>query len=391
MDLQAQLELCTRGATAVVNEAELKDKLASGRTLRVKLGVDPTSADLHLGHSVILSRLAAFQSLGHAAVLIIGDFTAMIGDPSGRDTTRPPLSVEQIRANAATYQEQAYKILDRSRTELRFNSEWLKPFLGEGLLDALKRVTVQQTLARDDFKARLAENSPLTMLETLYPVFQGQDSVAVKADVELGGNDQITNLLMGRRMQADAGQPSQAVLTLPLLLGTDGVKKMSKSYGNSIGISDPAREMFGKVMSVTDDVMYSFYELLTTEAMPGVRGLHPMEAKKALARLLVARFHGPEAADAEGAWFDETFSKRQIPADIKEVSLPAGLALSEVVLKAGAVKSRNEARRLIAQGGVKVDGEKAKEDGSLPGPGPFVLQVGKHQFVRVRLIQGGTS
>jgi tyrosyl-tRNA synthetase len=391
MDLSAQLDLVTRGATAVVNEAELKDKLSSGRTLRIKLGVDPTSADLHLGHSVVLSRLAAFQSLGHTAVLIIGDFTAMIGDPSGRDATRPPLSVEQIRANAATYQEQAYKILDRSKTELRFNSVWLRPFLSDGLLETLKRVTVQQTLARDDFKARLQENSPLTMLETLYPVFQGRDSVAVHADVELGGNDQITNLLMGRRLQADAGQAPQAVLTLPLLLGTDGVKKMSKSYGNAVGINDPPRDMFGKVMSVTDEVMYSFYELLTTLDMAATRARHPMEAKKDLAGLLVARFHGEAAARAEAAWFEGTFSRRQVPADIREVSLPAGLSLSEVVLRSGGVKSRNEGRRLIVQGGVKVDGQKAGEDAPLAGGGPFVIQIGKHQFVRVRFTEGGSS
>lgn len=385
MDIFEGVQKLKRGCVSLVNEDELKKKLSSGKTLRVKLGVDPTSADLHLGHSVVLTKLRAFQDLGHTAVLIIGDFTAQVGDPSGRDTTRPTLTPEQVQANAKTYQEQAFKILDRSKTELRFNSEWLRPFLSEGLLDVLKRQTIQQVLAREDFKQRLKENSPLTMLETLYPIFQGYDSVAVKADVELGGNDQLTNLLMGRRLQQDAGQEAQVALTVPLLVGLDGVKKMSKSYGNAIAFNDSPRDMFGKVMRLSDELMLSYYELLTAEDLAAVKARHPMEAKKALAELLTTRFHGPQAAAEERRFFDETFSKKALPTDIPSVSLPAGLSLSELVLRAGAVKSRNEARRLITQGGVKIDGKKAPDDAPVREPASFVLQVGKHQFVRVEL------
>lgn len=385
MDLPARLERLKRGSVSLVSEEELAKKLASGRALRVKLGVDPTSPDLHLGHSVALTKLRAFQDLGHTAVLIIGDFTATVGDPSGRDSTRPTLSAAAIQENAQTYQAQAFKILDRSKTELRFNSEWLKPFLSDGLLEVLKRQTVQQVLAREDFKQRVKENSPLTMLETLYPIFQGYDSVAVKADVELGGNDQLTNLLMGRRLQQDAGQEPQVALTVPLLLGLDGVKKMSKSYGNFIAFNDAPRDMFGKVMRLSDELMLTYYELLTDRDLAAIKAQHPMQAKKDLAQLLTARFHGEAAGAQERRFFEETFSKKELPKDIPSVSLPAGLSLSELVLRAGAVKSRNEARRLITQGGVKIDGKKAPGDEPVREPASFVLQVGKHQFVRVDL------
>ena len=385
MDLHAQLASLKRGCVSLVSEAELAKKLASGRTLRVKLGVDPTSADLHLGHSVVLTRLRRFQDLGHTAVLIIGDLTARVGDPSGRDSTRPALTAADVQANAKTYQEQAFKILDPQRTELRFNSEWLEPFMRALLLDTLKRHTVQQLLAREDFKKRIAENSPLTLLEVLYPLLQGYDSVAVKADVELGGNDQLTNLLMGRKMQVDAGQDAQVAMTEPLLVGLDGEKKMSKSYGNAISLNDAPNEMFGKVMKASDELMLSYYELLTDADLEAVKAQHPMKAKKALARTLVARFHGEPAAAEALAYFENTFSKKELPTDLRVVSVPMGSTLSEIIGRAGGAKSRGEARRLVLQGGVRIDGVKVAADGAVRSPAAFVLQMGKHQFVRIEL------
>jgi len=385
VDLNAQIALLKRGCVSLVSEAELAKKLSSGRTLRVKLGVDPTSADLHLGHAVVLTRLRRFQDLGHTAVLIIGDFTAQVGDPSGRDSTRPTLTSSEVRAHAQTYQDQAFKILDPGKTELRFNSEWLTPFMREHLLETLKRHTVQQLLSREDFKNRLAENSPLTLLEILYPLLQGYDSVAVKADIELGGNDQLTNLLMGRKMQVDAGQEAQVALTEPLLIGLDGVKKMSKSYGNAIAINDPPNEMFGKVMKVSDELMLTYYELLTDADVASVRASHPMKAKKELARNLVARFSGATAANEALAYFENTFSKKELPTDLRVVSMPAGLTLSEIIVRAAGAKSRGEARRLITQGGVKMDGVKMLADDAFRAPAAFVLQMGKHQFIKIEV------
>lgn len=385
MDIPAQIALLKRGCVSLVSEAELAKKLSSGRVLRVKLGVDPTSADLHLGHSVVLTRLRRFQDLGHTAVLIIGDFTAQVGDPSGRDSTRPTLTAADVQANAKTYQEQAFKILDKSKTELRFNSEWLTPFMREHLLDTLKRHTVQQLLAREDFRKRVAENSPLTLLEMLYPLLQGYDSVAVKADIELGGNDQLTNLLMGRKMQQDAGQEQQVAMTEQLLVGLDGVKKMSKSYGNSIGVNDAPNEMFGKAMRISDELMLQYYELLTDEDLDKVKAEHPMKAKKALARTLVARFHGAAAGDEAIAYFENTFSKKELPSDLTVVKVPAGKTLSEIIVLAAGAKSRSEARRLITQGGVQVDGVKRVDDAPVAAPPSFTLKMGKHQFAKIEL------
>ena len=385
MDIPSQLALLKRGCVSVVSEAELAQKLSSGRTLRVKLGVDPTSADLHLGHSVALTKLRRFQDLGHTAVLIIGDFTALVGDPSGRDSTRPTLTPDEVRANAATYQEQAFKILDKTKAELRFNSEWLTPFMRDALLDTLKRHTVQQVLSREDFKTRLASNSPLTLLEILYPILQGYDSVAVESDVELGGNDQLTNLLMGRKMQIDAGQKAQVALTVPLLIGLDGAKKMSKSYGNAIGLNDPPNEMFGKVMRVSDDLMLQYYELLTDLDLHAVKAAHPMKAKKELARILVARFHGEAAGAEAAAYFESTFSKKELPRGLRVEKIPAGLTLSEIIARVGGAKSRSEARRLIAQGGVQIDGVKRADDAPIAAPSGFTLKMGKHQFVKIEI------
>jgi tyrosyl-tRNA synthetase len=385
VDIPSQLALLKRGCVSLVSEAELAKKLSSGRTLRVKLGVDPTSADLHLGHSVALSKLRQFQDLGHTAVLIIGDYTALVGDPSGRDSTRPTLTTEQVKANAKTYQEQAFKVLDINRTELRFNSEWLVPMMREGLLDILKRHTVQQVLSREDFKTRIAAGSPLTLLEIMYPILQGFDSVAIKADVELGGNDQLTNLLMGRKMQVDVGQEAQIALTVPLLVGLDGEKKMSKSYGNSIGLNEAPNEMFGKAMRVSDELMLSYYELLTDSDLAAVKAEHPMKAKKSLARLLVARFHGEDAGAEAQNYFEKTFSKKELPTDLRVERVPAGLTPSEIVLRAGGAKSRSEARRLIMQGGVQIDGVKLLDDAAISAPPSFVLKMGKHQFVKIEL------
>lgn len=384
VDLKAQLALLRRGTVSLVSEDELAKKLNSGRTLRVKLGVDPTSADLHLGHSVVLNKLRQFQDLGHTAVLIIGDFTAMVGDPSGRDSTRPTLTAEDVATNALTYQEQAFKVLDKSKTELHFNSEWLVPFMREKLLDTLKRHTVQQVTAREDFKKRLSEGSPITLLEVMYPLLQGYDSVAVKADVELGGNDQLTNLLMGRKMQQDEGQEMQVALTVPLLIGLDGSKKMSKSYGNFIAFNDLPNDLFGKTMRVSDELMMSYWELLTSRDIDSVRNMGPMDAKKALAHLLVERFHGPVAADAAKEYFEKTFSKKERPTDLKIVLATKGASLSKIITEAGGTKSLSEARRLMQQGGVSLDEKKIATD-TAELPKEFTLKVGKHQFFKVIL------
>lgn len=383
-----------RGVVELVSAGELERKLGLKRPLRVKLGVDPTSPDLHLGHTVVLQKLRAFQDMGHVAVLIIGDFTARVGDPSGRDATRPALDDGAIRANAQTYKDQAFKVLDPERTELRYNSEWLEPFLQTGeLLKVMRRATVQQLLAREDFKKRMESQSPITLLELLYPILQGHDSVAVKADIELGGSDQIFNLLMGRQLQKDAGQEPQVAMTLPLLVGLDGQKKMSKSYGNSIGVHDAPREMFGKLMRLSDELMWSYYELLTSRELSGLRAGHPMEAKKSLAEELTARFHGAEAGRAEREFFEKAFSSREAPIDAETVALGAserGLSWSQFLARIGAAPSRKEAQRLIAQGAVRVGEAKVAKDVALgeepllSAGGEWPLKVGKHRFFTLR-------
>ena len=382
----------TRGCVELVSPGELEKKLSGGKPLRVKLGVDPTSPDLHLGHTVVLQKLRAFQDLGHTAVLIIGDFTARIGDPSGRDSTRPTLTVADIERNAATYKEQAFKVLREDRVELRYNSEWLVPFMQEGLLTTLQRHTVQQLLAREDFSKRMQAGTPISLLEMMYPLMQGYDSVAVRADVELGGNDQLFNLLMGRRMQEDAGQAPQVALTMPLLIGLDGQKKMSKSYGNSVGLNEPARDIFGKVMRISDDAMLAYYELLTTCELAAVKAKHPMEAKKDLAQELTARYAGEAAGAAERKFFEETFSQKQVPTDIPVVTMtPEAAKGFWSVFLAGldTVKSRKEAQRLLQQGAVSVGDEKVSDGivgewlASRAGVTEIVLKVGKHRFYKI--------
>ncbi|MGD9641146.1 MAG: tyrosine--tRNA ligase [Elusimicrobiales bacterium] len=388
MDTDEMLKDITRGAVDVVGREDLAKKLSSGKRLRIKFGADPSSPDLHLGHSVVMSKLRRFQDLGHTAVLIIGDFTAQVGDPSGRDLTRPVLDHETVAKNAKTYTEQAFKVLDREKTEIRFNSEWLKPFFASpavGVSDFVniaKSVTISRLLEREDFRARMKAETPISLLEILYPILQGYDSVAVKADVELGGQDQIFNLLMGRDLQKLHAQEPQAVMTMPLLVGTDGEKKMSKSYGNYVGLNDLPNDMFGKVMSVSDALMYSYYELLTAEDLAAVKAEHPMEAKKRLAGLITARFHDAEQAQAARQHFEQVFSRKELPSDMEVYRAEKPGKLSYLLVAAGLAKGMNEARRLIDQGAVRLDGEKVAED-MVFEPRACVLQVGRRQFRKI--------
>jgi tyrosyl-tRNA synthetase len=385
-------ELLERGVDEALPEGRLAEQLASGKPLRVKLGIDPSTPDIHLGHVVVLTKLAQFQDAGHTVVLIIGDFTARVGDPSGRDTTRPVLTPEEIAANAKTYQDQAFKILDRDRTEVRNNSEWLD-MPAQELFRLLGTVTVARLLEREDFTKRIKADQPISTLELLYPVLQGYDSVAVEAGVELGGTDQKFNLLFGRDVQRTHGVPEQSIITLPILPGIDGKQKMSKSLGNYVGVTDPPEEMFGKLMRVPDSAMGTYYELLLAEQAP--EG-DPMTAKRALARRIVERFHDPGAAEAAEARFDTVHVNREIPADIPEVPLKeadgvrGGEGAGEVhlpALIAGVFEiSTSEARRLIAQGGVKIDGESLEPerlDVPVEELAGRVLQVGKRRFARL--------
>ncbi|WP_428048456.1 tyrosine--tRNA ligase [Candidatus Avelusimicrobium caledoniensis] len=384
MTTDEQISFLTRGCVDIVSKADLAKKLESGKTLKVKLGCDPTSADLHLGHSVALSLVRRFQDLGHKAVLVIGDFTAAIGDPSGRDSTRPVLAREQILQNAKTYTDQAFKVLDPAKTEIRFNSEWLDPFVhGKDLLQTLQKITVAQVLERDDFKKRMAAGNPISMLEVLYSLFQGQDSVALEADVELGGTDQIFNLLVGRQLQKNNGIEPQVALTVPLLVGLDGVKKMSKSYGNYVGLNDAPNDMFGKLMSIPDELMPMYYELLTSENVDEMKAMHPMAAKKKLAGILVTRFHGEQAAKDALANFEKVFSKKELPTDMPEFKPEPGALISAVLFAAGAAASKNKARGLIEQGAVRLKGERITQDGPLTFENGDVLQAGKRHFFKL--------
>ncbi|MGB7684755.1 MAG: tyrosine--tRNA ligase [Solirubrobacterales bacterium] len=379
----------TRNAVEVLPEGRLAEQLRGGSPLRVKLGIDPTTADIHLGHTVVLEKLAEFQREGHQVVLIIGDFTARVGDPSGRSTARPLPSAEEIDSNAATYQEQAFKVLDRERTEVRRNSEWLR-MEPEALLGLLAQTTVARLLERDDFQKRLGAGTPIAALELLYPLLQGYDSVAVKADLELGGTDQKFNLLFGRDIQTAYGQKPQSIMTMPILVGTDGVQKMSKSLGNYVGVTDAPEEMFGRLMSIPDEAMAEYYRLLLDTEQPGGA---PNEAKRELARRLVARFHDEDAAAAAEEHFNRLFVDRGAPEEMPDVALGDYLQDGDGLvhlprLIGGAFEiSTSEGRRLIQQGGVKLDGEPVPPDqldiaaGALDGR---VLQVGKRRFCRLR-------
>jgi len=381
------------GAVDALPEGRLAQQLDEGRPLRVKFGVDPTSPDIHLGHCVVLAKLRAFQDAGHTVVLIIGDYTARVGDPSGRDATRPILSPDELEANAHTYEEQAFTVLDRERTELRHNSEWLA-MKSDELFGLIRRFTVARLLEREDFTQRMRRDEPISALELLYPVLQGYDSVAVRADVELGATDQRFNLLFARDVQRSFGVPEQSILTMPILVGTDGTRKMSKTYGNYVGVTDSPEEMFGKLMSIPDETMEQYYRLLLSRHLDPAA--HPAEAKRELARSLVERFHGADRAAAAEGRFDQLHVRGELPDDVEEAVVRADGAdgavhLPEVLAEHFGL-SRSEARRLIDQGGVRIGGS-AVEPGTLDLPPAEldgqVLQVGKRRHARVRIVGGG--
>jgi tyrosyl-tRNA synthetase len=385
---ETQLALLKRGAAQIINEAELLAKLKLGRPLNVKLGVDPTAPDIHLGFTVALQKLRQFQDLGHQAILIIGDFTAMIGDPSGRSKTRPQLSHDQVMSNAKSFQQQAFKILDPNRTRTVFNGEWFEMMTFEQVMKLNGRVTLQQMLQREDFKNRFDRGEPVHLHEIQYPIMQGWDSVMIKADVEIGGTDQLFNILVGRDLQREEKQPEQVVFLMPLLEGLDGVQKMSKSLGNYVGVSEPPSEMFGKLMSISDTLMARYYRVLLDEELPE---LHPMEAKKQLGFRIVERYHSREAAEIALADFNTRFSKRDLDqADLPAVQLqgiePDLLSLIVAAFAEGfhITKSRGDARRLIEQGSVQVRGEKVVEPKANPALQPGdVLRLDKKHAVRV--------
>ena len=400
-----QLAEVTRGALDVHTREDLLRKLTAsadrGVPLRVKMGFDPTAPDLHLGHTVPLERMRRFQDFGHTVIFLIGDFTAMIGDPTGRNTTRPPLSEEQIAANAETYKRQVFKVLDRERTEVRFNSEWLLPLGSPGMIKLAAKYTLARMLERDDFKKRYAEERPIALHELLYPLAQGYDSVALKADVELGSSDQLFNLLVGRALQKEYGQEPQVCLTGPLLEGTDAREengkivgdKMSKSLGNYVGIDEPAGEQYGKLMSISDGLMWRYYELLsrrTAAQIAELRRGHPKAAKMSLAREIVERYHGAGAARAAEEAFEQVHARRELPDDIEERELPRDpgaelLPLLKALPKLGLAASGSEARRLIAQGGVTVEGARVSDPNAALPPGSHLIKVGKRKFVRLRV------
>jgi tyrosyl-tRNA synthetase len=396
MTVDEQLAVLGRGVVAVYPENGLRELLATGRPLRVKLGIDPTAPDIHLGHTVVLTKLRQFQDLGHQAVLIIGDFTAMIGDPSGRSATRPPLSKEAVDANARTYQEQVFKVLDPARTEVRRNSDWLGALRLEDAVRLAARMTVARMLERDDFKTRHREGIPIGLHEFLYPLLQGYDSVAVRADVELGGTDQTFNLLVGRELQRDAGQGGQVAVVLPLLEGTDGTNKMSKSLGNHIGITEAPEELYGKVMSLSDELMVRYYELLSLvpeDRLTAVRAktLHPMEAKKALAAELVARYHTPEAAERAERFFEERFQKRTAhePKPVVLRTAAEEVWICQLLKEIGFAPSTSEARRLVAQGAVRVDGRPVDIEFRFRRGVHRLLEVGRRRVATVSFGEPG--
>ena len=394
MEISNQLAKIKRGADELLVESELIDKLKSGRPLRIKAGFDPTAPDLHLGHTVLINKLRHFQELGHHVMFLIGDFTGMIGDPSGKNTTRPPLSREQILDNAKTYQEQVFKILDPQLTEICFNSVWFEPLGAAGMIRLAALNTVARMLERDDFSKRYAANQPIAIHEFLYPLCQGYDSVAMKADVELGGTDQKFNLLVGRELQKHYGQPPQCVLMMPLLEGLDGTNKMSKSLGNYVGIAEPAKEIFGKLMSVSDELMWRYYELLSFHGSEEIaklkheidEGRNPRDAKVMLAQEIVRRFHSHAAAEDALADFEARFTRGAMPDEMPEVTVPAG-SIAGVLKQAGLTASTSEALRQINGGGVRINGEKVADKSRVLVAGEtLVLQVGKRKFARVKLV-----
>jgi tyrosyl-tRNA synthetase len=395
MSQQEILNQIKRGSDELLLEAELNAKLAQGRPLRVKAGFDPTAPDLHLGHTVLLNKMRQLQDLGHHALFLIGDFTGMIGDPTGKNATRPPLSREQVLANAQSYRDQVFKVLDPDRTEVVFNSAWMDKFSAVDLIRLAATHTVAQMLERDDFSKRYKANQPIAIHEFVYPLVQGYDSVALKADIELGGTDQKFNLLMGRELQKHFGQPVQCVLTMPLLEGLDGINKMSKSLGNYVGITDTPQDMFGKLMSVSDDLMWRYLELLSFRSLAQIanfreeveQGRNPRDIKVLLAQEIVARFHSQKAAEDALAEFEARFQKGVLPDDMPEISVASTdgqIGIAQLLKQAGLVASTSEALRMIDQGGVKLDGEKVCDKAlQLRAGSSVVAQVGKRRFGRV--------
>jgi tyrosyl-tRNA synthetase len=396
MSMQASLEVIRRGADEILVESELKEKLSRGRPLRVKAGFDPTAPDLHLGHTVLVNKLRQFQELGHEVLFLIGDFTAMIGDPTGKSATRPPLTREQVMANAQTYEHQIFKILNPERTTIVFNSSWMGEMGAAEMIQLAAKHTVARMLERDDFNKRYTGGQSIAIHEFLYPLVQGYDSVALKADVELGGTDQKFNLLVGRELQKAYGQEPQVTLTMPILEGLDGVQKMSKSLGNYIGITDAPEEMFGKLMSVSDDLMWRYFELLSFRGMDEIAGLrraidegrNPRDVKFELGLELVGRFHSPQLAEQAKQAFIDRFQKGALPDEMPEVDLEGGdgLPIATVLKSSGLVQSTSEGLRMIKQGAVKIDGEKVSDRALLLHVGADVVcQVGKRRFARVRV------
>jgi tyrosyl-tRNA synthetase len=403
MTIDEQLQVLRKGTVEIIRENELGDKLekasSSGKALRVKLGVDPTAPDIHLGHTVVIRKLRAFQELGHTVIFLIGDFTGLIGDPSGNSATRPQLTRDEINANAETYKTQIFKLLDPSKTEMRFNSEWMDKLGSDGFIRLAANVTVKQILERDDFTKRLNEEKPIALHELLYPLTQAYDSVALQADVELGGSDQKFNLLMGRNLQREYGQEAQVCMIMPLLEGTDGVQKMSKSLGNYIGINEPPAEIFGKVMSISDDLMWRYYELLTDFSLSEIAMLrdsanagerNPRDLKADLAKRIIVDFHSASAADAAEEKFNRIFRRKEAPEEIEERTVAfAKWELKQLMVELELASSKAEARRLIEQGGVYLDGTRcdSKTNYALqlaPGKPGYDIKVGKRRFVRVR-------
>ncbi len=396
-----QLAYLRRGAAEIIREDELRAKLENslktGKPLRAKLGVDPTAPDIHLGHTVVLRKLKHFQDLGHTAIFLVGDFTAMVGDPTGQSETRPPLSREQVMANAKTYLAQVFKILDRKKTEVRYNSEWLGKLTGHDMIQLCAHYRLARMLEREDFRSRLAANQSIAVHELLYPLLQAYDSIALKADVELGATEQKFNLLVAREIQREYGQPSQVALTMPILVGLDGERKMSKSLGNYVGITEPPGEVFGKLMSIPDELMWLYWELLTDRPAAEIARLrenvaagkaHPMDAKSELARTITADFHGEAAAKKAAEEFRRVFRERQAPqeAPMRRVSRAKPKRLTALLVDWGLAPSRSEAERLLKQGGVEINGrrvEDVKKEVDLSRPGEFLLRAGKKKFLRV--------
>lgn len=397
-EIKEAMATIARGTDTLLIESELEQKLArakaTGTKLRCKLGLDPTAPDIHVGHTVVLNKLRQLQDLGHTVIFLIGDFTAAIGDPTGRNTTRPPLSPEQIKVNAETYLEQAAHVIDIEKAEVRWNSEWCNQLGATGLIQLASRYTVARLLERDDFAKRFAEQLPIAVHELIYPLMQGYDSVALHADLELGGSDQRFNLLVGRELQRQYGQEPQCILTMPLLVGLDGVNKMSKSKHNYIGITESADEMFGKVMSISDTLMWDWYNLLSLKSNAAIaelkseceNGSNPRDAKVLLAKEIVARFHDDKAADAAEAEFNNRFRAGAVPSDIPEVNVAAPdgeIGIARLIKEAGLCPSTGEANRNIDQGGVRLEGERISDRGLKVKPGTYTLQVGKRRWAKV--------